>query len=106
VFKRYAACPKGKAKPASAAPSEDEVGFGDEANEEFLKTEDFLSVVQIEKNQVARFAFAPGFKLKHAKVHYVEGHGSFRCISTKDKQAVCCQKAGKPKDRFVGLVIR
>lgn len=103
-----ASAPKANAKPApaSAAPSDDEVGFGDEANQEYLKTEDFLPVVQIEKSQVARFAFVPGFKLKHAKVHYVEGQGSFRCISTKDKQAVCCQKAGKPKDRFVGLVIR
>ena len=103
-----ASAPKANAKPAPASTplAEDEVGFGDEANQEYLKSEDFLPVIQIEKNQVARFAFAPGFKLKHAKVHYLEGHGSFRCISTKDKQAVCCQKAGKPKDRFVGLVIR
>jgi hypothetical protein len=51
-----------------------------------------------------RFAFVPNLKLKHARVHYLEGSGSFRCISSADKKEICCDKAGQPKDRFVGLI--
>lgn len=97
----------GKATPAPAitsakpaVPGADDVDFDDE---EYLKSEDFLPVVKILRDEVARVALAPGFKLKHAKIHYYEGTGSVRCLSTETYKAPCCAK-GAAKDRFVALV--
>jgi hypothetical protein len=93
---------------ASAKPpvaDVDETGFGDEADEKYLSNEDYLPALKILRGEVGRFAFAPGFKLKHRKIHFFEGTGSICCLSTKEKKAVCCSTGNPAKDRFVGLII-
>jgi hypothetical protein len=87
-----------KSAPATV-PDADDVDFDDA---EYLKDTDFIGVIKIVRGEFARFAWAPGFKLKHGKVHYFTGVGSVRCASTEEKKAPCCAK-GAPKDKFIGL---
>ena len=97
------------AQPATApaaAVTDDDVSFDDENINEAVKAADGLTMIKINKGEVARFAFVPGLKIKRARVHYIEGTGSVQCISTKEKQEVCCKKAEQAKDRFVALVFR
>ena len=104
--------PQGSASSATRAGTGAEVGGQDSdadvefGSEKYMKSGEFLPV-KPEKGQVIRFAFVPGLKLKHANVHYVEGIGSFRCLSENGAKAICCEKADKStaaKDKFVGLV--
>jgi len=90
----------------AAGPADDDISFDDEDIAEAVKAEDFLPTIKINKGEVARFSFVPEFKLKHARVHYVEGQGTFLCVSTKEAKQVCCHKGGNAKDRYVGLVYR
>jgi hypothetical protein len=89
--------------PAPTPIADEDADFGDEG---YMKSDDFLTVIKPDKGKVIRFAFVPGFKLKHSRVHYLEGTGSFRCISPKDgsTKEICCERGGNAKDRFVGLV--
>ncbi|PYX75930.1 MAG: hypothetical protein DMG72_06290 [Acidobacteria bacterium] len=97
------------AKPTTAqgtTTSEGEVTFGSEEAEEFRK-ETGLPALKVEKGNVARFAFVPGVALKHARIHYREGVGEYRCLSTPEQKAACCEgvdKTAYAKDRFVGLI--
>jgi len=96
-----------KPAPAPAVAAEEELSFDDENIDEAVKASDGLPAVKIEKGTVARFSFVPNFKIKKARVHYVEGTGTIQCISTKENpNQICCKKAGQAKDRFVGLVFR
>jgi hypothetical protein len=88
----------------SLVPDVDETGFGDEADERYLANEDYLPALKILRGEIGRFAFAPDYKLKHSRIHYFEGVGSVRCLSTKEKKAVCCSTGNNPKSRFVGLI--
>jgi hypothetical protein len=96
------------AKPATATTvAAEDISFDDEGIDEVVKASDGLTVIKINKGEVARFAFVPGFKIKRARVHYVDGTGSLQCISTKENpNEVCCRKGGQAKDKFVGLVFR
>lgn len=83
--------------------SDADVEFG---TQKYMKSNDFLPI-KPEKGQVIRFAFVPGMKLKHAKVHFFDGIGSVRCLSDDGGKAICCEKADKAtaaKDKFIGLV--
>jgi hypothetical protein len=83
------------------APDPDDVDFGDE---EYLKAEDYLPVLKVERGKVVRFAMCPGFKLKTRKTHYFEGTGSVGCRSTEGHPAICCSTGNQAKSKFVGLV--
>lgn len=83
--------------------SDADVEFG---TEKYMKSNDFLPI-KPEKAQVVRFAFVPGMKLKHGKVHFFDRVGSVRCLSDNGGKAICCEKADKltaAKDKFIGLV--
>jgi len=83
--------------------SDADVEFG---SEKYTKSQGFLPI-RPDKGQVIRFAFVPGMKLKHGKVHFFDGIGSVRCLSDNGGNAICCEKSDKltaAKDKFIGLV--
>lgn len=103
--------PKGAAQqnaPKSPAPvsTNEDIDFGTAEADEIAKAADGLPTVKIGKTEAARFAFVPGQPLKHSKVHYREGFGSYKCLSKDGVKQLCCKTDGDPKDRFVGMVFR
>jgi hypothetical protein len=115
--------PQPQPQPAAATEEDDlnesDVEFGTEQAEEFRTAIDLLPAVKVTKGDVARFAFVPGYAMKHARVHYKEGVGSYRCLSVQEKRdakgnitvaaskGICCEGNSKEafaKDRFAALV--
>lgn len=102
--------PKGKAKSVKdedESPKEEEqvgidVDFGDERVSRYPGK---LERLKLDGAKTVRFAFIPGFKVKAAFNHYVEGQGTFICNSTDKETALCCQKLGNPGMRAVALVV-
>jgi hypothetical protein len=92
---------------ATPVSPDDEFSFDDENINDAVKGGDGLTMVKINKGEVARFSFVPNSKILRSRVHYVEGTGSIQCISTEENpNQVCCRKGGQAKDRFVGLIYR
>ena len=91
--------------PAPSRTSED-VNWGSAEADEISKAAEGLPSVKIGKKEAARVALIPGQPLKHAKVHYREGFGSYRCLSKDGLKQACCKVDGDPKDRFVAMVFR
>jgi hypothetical protein len=95
------------AKTTTTVSPDDEFTFDDEGINDAVKGGDGLTMVKINKGEVARFSFVPNQKILRSRVHYVEGTGSIQCISTKESpNQVCCRKGGQAKDRFVALIYR
>jgi hypothetical protein len=83
-------------------PSEDsDVEWGDEK----LMAYDGLQRIKSEKGKVKRFAILPFCKPKKAMLHYVEGKGYFRCLSTEDHVGICCKKMDESDLRVVALAV-
>jgi hypothetical protein len=91
--------------PAPLRTSED-IDWGSDEADEIARTAEGLPSVKIGKKEAARFAFVPGQPVKHAKIHYREGFGSYRCLSKDGVKQTCCKMDGDPKDRFVAMVFR
>jgi hypothetical protein len=98
--------PQGAAKSAAPASTGEDILFGTDEADEISKAADGLPSVKIGKTEAARFAFSPNQPLKHAKIHYREGLGSYRCLSKAGVKQTCCKTDGEPKDRFVAMVFR
>jgi hypothetical protein len=93
------------APPAPANASED-IDWGSDEADLIARQAEGLPSVKIGKAEAARFALVPGQPLKHDKMHYREGFGSYRCLSKDGVKQLCCKADGEPKDRFVALVFR
>jgi len=94
-------------KPSKAPKGQEEevgidVDFGDERVTKFPGK---LERLKLDGANTVRFAFIPGFKVKAAFNHYVEGQGTFVCNSTDKETSLCCQKLGNPGMRAVALVV-
>lgn len=99
--------PKPKKSSKPAIDDEDDVDFGDE---ELMKNTGFLERLEVkEKEQFARFTILSEVKPKRAYSHYVEGKGSFRCLTDhsdkKAPKAKCCVALGDPGLDIVALVL-
>jgi hypothetical protein len=101
------AAPAQPVSPTVTFTDDDDISFDDEKIGEAVKVTNDLPMIKISKLETARFAFVPNFKIKRARVHYLDGKGSIVCNSTKDKQEVCCAKSDKgATDKFTALVYR
>jgi hypothetical protein len=96
---------KGAQQQSAPKAASEDITFGSDEADEIARAADGLPTVKIGKTEAARFAFVPGMALKHAKVHYREGFGSYKCLSKDSAKQACC-KEGDPKDRFVAMVFR
>jgi hypothetical protein len=94
--------------PVSAAPlrTNEDIDWGSDEADEIAKASEGLPSVKIGKKEAARFALIPGQSVKHAKIHYREGFGSYRCLSRDGVQQSCCKADGMAKDKFAALVFR
>lgn len=93
--------------PPAPASSAEDISFGTDEADEIAKAAEGLPTVKIGKTEAARFAFVPNQPLKHGKIHYRDGFGSYKCLSTKDGvKQLCCKTDGDAKDRFVAIVFR
>lgn len=111
--KATAPAPAAEAKPtptatvSSVAIDDDGISFTDENINDQVRAADGLQTAKISKGEVMRFAFVPDQKIKKALCHYIAPHGTTRCLSTPEKQEVCCKTADKPAaDKFAALVYR
>jgi hypothetical protein len=67
-----------------------DVDFGDER---IAYKKARLPRLKLDGAKVLRFALIPGFRVKAANTHYVDGQGTFICLSDeKNPNALCCQK--------------
>jgi hypothetical protein len=96
------------AQPAASVVIDDDgISFTDENINDQVRAADGLQTAKISKGEVMRFAFVPDQKIKKALCHYIAPHGTIRCLSTPEKQEVCCKKADKPAaDKFCALIYR
>jgi hypothetical protein len=92
--------------PVLPASSTDDISFGSDEADEMVKAAEGLPTLKISKAEAARFAFVPGQPLKHAKVHYRDGFGSYRCLSKDGVKQLCCKTDGDPKEKLVAMVFR
>ena len=79
--------------PQSATSSLD-VDFGDKK----IMTKEGLKRGRPEKGKAMRFAFLPveiAGKPKHAKSHFIDKKGNYRCMTKADEQEYCCRKIGE-----------
>jgi hypothetical protein len=95
-----------QSQPVAPASTSEDILFGTDEADEMAKAADGLPSVKIGKTEAARFALVPGQPLKHHKIHYREGFGSYKCLSKDGVKQACCKTDGDPKDRFVGMVFR
>src|ERR1022692_835203 len=93
-------------EPSAPLRTGEDIDWGSDEADEIAKAAEGLPSVKIGKKEAARFAFVPGQALKHAKTHYREGFGSYRCLSKDGVTQTCCKTDGEPKDRFVAMVFR
>lgn len=99
--KQTASAGQGKASPVS--DDDLDVNLGDE---KLMSRSDGLDILRPEKGQVVRFS--PLFvhlSPKRAFNHYIEKKGTYRCLSTPENTAVCCQKLGESQPQIVALVL-
>jgi hypothetical protein len=93
-------------EPPPPAGTREDITFGSDEADEIAKAADGLPSVKIGKTEAARVALVPGQPLKHTKIHFREGFGSYRCLSKDGVKQTCCKTDGEPKTRFVALVFR
>lgn len=84
-------------RPAKKAKKEDDddsgpvgldVDFGDER---IAKKKGKIERLTATEGRATRFALIPGFKVKAADTHYIDGKGTFICLSTDEKEGACCK---------------
>lgn len=72
------------------------------------RRKDPLPRIRPDKGKAVRFALLPFIKPKNAQNHYIDKKGTFRCLSTPDKEAICCTsgQAGNPNLSIVALALK
>lgn len=65
-----------------------DVDFGDE---KIARRKGKIERIQASEGRPVRFALIPGFKVKAADTHYIDGKGTFICNSTDEHEAACCK---------------
>ena len=83
-----------------------DVEFGDLR---LMSRPDALPLIRPEKGKAVRIAIYPA-KAKMASTHYIDGTGTYRCLSTNrnggtDNLMYCCNRLGDAALRIVALVV-
>lgn len=95
-------------RPSKPVVDEDEddmdCEFGDE---KIMKKVYPFDRIRPKDHEAVRFAVYPGMKPKKANIHYIdgEGGGNYRCLSSDEGTAVCCQKLGDPDLKIAVAVV-
>jgi hypothetical protein len=67
-----------------------DVDFGDER---IAYKKARLPRLSLKDAKVARFALIPGFKVKAANTHFIDGSGTYACLANEENpNPICCQK--------------